>query len=521
MITPDLSSALLKCLQEIYSANPEYYFEFNSKLWTIFEEMGKFITSDFYLNQLCSLSSGSKMINQILEILKEIYLKNQTYYNLFDDNKSLEKFLNFLNMVLKSSRSAEGIFSISNPQKHLLDEKSVFDFIEELRLKANNQGSCNIYHDFLLGFIKYDLSDLHTEAHCRKSLEILEKFYLEKNADGMSLNELVIKLIKETSYLCCLRNKNEYVTVLIKNNKLPQQLWHFTVNQLIKILKCVLCKTTTTKTENNESEKKESQEESKLVNNNEVWEATITCFENIFKQSEGGYKNINRNLIEDLLKSCQEMEVLVINFIVNDLLPHSLKLKKEKQIKLLNLLDLGCNFDSSTISFNSTQNSNISKVCIENLFDLCRFKEKEDIQREFTGEDFEEYMKIKVKIAKMSTPILLKRCKEIFKVYFDEEMKQGIMPLNMSRKEDLKYVLESLISLDVYPNYHLVEESEIQVYTNKSSEEITIHDAIMRSKKSHLFTLMPFFSEFISCKDNEIKSIVKDIFKLINLQIKN
>ena len=43
----------------------------------------------------------------------------------------------------------------------------------------------------------------------------------------------------------------------------------------------------------------------------------------------------------------------------------------------------------------------------------------------------------------------------------------------------------------------------------------------MKSKKSHLFTLFPFFSEFIACKENEIKILVKDIFKNIYNQIED
>ena len=40
-----------------------------------------------------------------------------------------------------------------------------------------------------------------------------------------------------------------------------------------------------------------------------------------------------------------------------------------------------------------------------------------------------DYVKIKIKIAKMSTPILIKRCKETLKKYLDDEIKSGAMPL--------------------------------------------------------------------------------------------
>jgi hypothetical protein len=41
----------------------------------------------------------------------------------------------------------------------------------------------------------------------------------------------------------------------------------------------------------------------------------------------------------------------------------------------------------------------------------------------------DDYVKIKIKIAKMSTPILVKRCKETLKKFLDDEIKSGAMPL--------------------------------------------------------------------------------------------
>lgn len=518
LATSDLASALLKSLQEIYTSNPELFYQYYNQIWNIFEEFGKFISTDFFINQLCSMSSGSRMIYHVIEILKEIFVKNQTLYNVFAEAKSLERLLAFLVMLLKSARSVEGI-SNTNPQKHLMDEKAVFDFLELLNTQVKSQQACNTYHNNLLQFVKYDLSDLHSEAHCRRVLEILEVFYNNKSKDkDISLKELVIYLIKETSYLCCLRNKNEYVTVLMKNNKLPMQLWHFTVYQLVKILKVVLCNNAeldgSDKSINVLNDKEENKTPMVSGSSNEIWEAAINCFEILFKQSEGGYKNITRSLIEDLLKSCQEMEVLVINFIVNHLLPHSLKIPKEKQIKLLNLLDLGCNFDynSSSIS-GSVSSGSISKVCISNLFDLCSFK-NEELMRKEVKENADDYVKIKIKIAKMSTPILLRRCKEILKSYFDDELNYGSMPLQKSRIEDVKYVLENLKNLEVYPNYHIVEEEDPK--NKKLNEEPEMYDVIMKNRKSPLFTLLPFFSEFITTKNEEIKLIIKDIFKIVS-----
>ncbi len=44
-------------------------------------------------------------------------------------------------------------------------------------------------------------------------------------------------------------------------------------------------------------------------------------------------------------------------------------------------------------------------------------------------------------------------------------------------------------------------------------------DLVYKNKKSHLFQLLPLLSEFITSKENDIKMIVKDIFRLINSEI--
>lgn len=131
-----------------------------------------------------------------------------------------------------------------------------------------------------------------------------------------------------------------------------------------------------------ESNIKHSEEYNNKLNN--IWESSIRCFESIFRQSEQGYKNISRNLLDELLKSCQDMEIQIIYFIVNSLLPNSIRIPKEMQIKLLNLLDIGSNLDYNTmnnISQPSSGTSSISRVCIENLFELCKYRTEEALKK--------------------------------------------------------------------------------------------------------------------------------------------
>jgi hypothetical protein len=74
-----------------------------------------------------------------------------------------------------------------------------------------------------------------------------------------------------------------------------------------------------------------------------------------------------------------------------------------------------------------------------------------------------------------------------------------------------------LKNLEIFPNYlNYDDDPEFNKYT---LENINIMDLVMKNKKSHLFQLLPLLSEFITSKENDIKLIVKDIFRLINNEI--
>ena len=107
--------------------------------------------------------------------------------------------------------------------------------------------------------------------------------------------------ISQTKTIICFRNNSEYVLALLRESKADLQLWHFASEMLIKILKYII-------TTNNK----------KKIDINLIWEKLIEAYEYIFKQSENGYKIMtSKRNQEELIKSCQEMEISIINFIVN------------------------------------------------------------------------------------------------------------------------------------------------------------------------------------------------------------
>jgi hypothetical protein len=115
-----------------------------------------------------------------------------------------------------------------------------------------------------------------------------------------------------------------------------------------------------------------------------VWEHSVNCLESIFNYTGSILKasdnfNVSKNILEDLIRSCQEMNIQIITFIVNILIPNSFTIEKNLQSKLFTLLDIGCNFDlNSNIQLSS---SSFSRTVISNLFDLCKFKDEKTVQK--------------------------------------------------------------------------------------------------------------------------------------------
>ena len=80
-------------------------------------------------------------------------------------------------------------------------------------------------------------------------------------------------------------------------------------------------------------------------------------------------------------------------------------------------------------------------MCLNNLFELCKFKSDEEMKKEFEKNSIdginqneindrsENFISIRVKISKMCTPILLKRCRDIMKKYIAEGV--GTMMLTL------------------------------------------------------------------------------------------
>ncbi len=494
-LTPEIGINILKDLSEIYVSDQKLFCEHINQAWEILNNINLFLNNEEkYIKKYSSSIIGGKLISNLIETLKLIFSKRQ---NFKDYQKQLEELFKFIPELFYPTSFTEGNSINSNPQKVLRIEKEIFDFIDEL-INNSEKSDIPLILNLLLSFIEYNPKKCHTDALCRRAFESIEKIFLNYQNNEYLLNEVIPKIIEKIKPILLCRTNNESVSIIIRNTKSENKfLWNFISTEfIIKIIQKVIF----------------------YLKNEDIWEKIIQLFTEIFKQSESGYKMIDKLFIEELIKSCQEMEIQIINFIVNVLLPNAIYIGNSLQSKLLSLLDIGSNIDYKE---NSNSSLSISKMCLNNLFNLCKYKNDDEIKKEFEKisldginqneikEREQIFIKIKIKISKMCTPILLKRSKDIMKKYIDDEIKSGAMPLSRNRTEEIKFILDELKNLKIFPGCESEENNEITDFS----------EAIKKSYKGHLFILHKIFSEFITTKENDIKMLIKEIFKIISTEM--
>ncbi|KAI0773083.1 hypothetical protein BD413DRAFT_603507 [Trametes elegans] len=110
------------------------------------------------------------------------------------------------------------------------------------------------------------------------------------------------------------------------------------------------------------------------------------------------------------------------------------------------------------------------------------------------------------RIAALSLPSLLERCRMTLVTYAADESLRGNLPFPRAREEELLYVLRKLLSLRLWPgslwaalsesaSLYCVEQPDIDQSLSPSQ---LIADAVKRSTKAHLFHFYPIFCEIVS-----------------------
>jgi hypothetical protein len=78
--------------------------------------------------------------------------------------------------------------------------------------------------------------------------------------------------------------------------------------------------------------------------------------------------------------------------------------------------------------------------------------------------------------------------------------------------------LNNVKELEIFPHFYELKTAK---FKKEEEKEINTLNIISENKKIHLFYIQPILNDFIFCKENSIKSLVKDIFNefanIINL----
>ena len=619
-ISPKVAIKILKAIYLISQGNKLLFYKYLDCFLNIYNEMSTFISSEYFLKVFTKMSLESNMINEIINHLRLVFC-DKDYHPIMNNKDYFNTLFNTIKALIICSLNNEGKNAKKQTESLLKDEETIFNFVTEIQnlilkyiknlnktLKQkekeeknendylnnninkmeikidleeyeeeqnkeneiesdnNKENQVNtedilvLFSEFLNSYLIIDINNLHSEALCRKCLDLFVQFYTNELLPITVTKKTLPFFITKCRDLILLRQKTELVaTIFITKEEYNQKLkviknngktygnnfnndytnfimgemnelgtknyqkssynintennfsliWKYASDKMIKILTYIIV-------QNNKDKNYDK------YNIEEIWQVLIEAYDMIFRQRESIFKNLKKAYKEWVSNSSSEMKISIINFIVNVLLPNSLHIPKEMQIRLLILLDIGSSLESESNNESSgSVTSSISKVCISNLFELCKFKTPETLKREINDKNFnpDDYVKIKEKIAKMCTPILIKRCKEILKKFLADEIKSGSMPLTRSRLEDIKYVLDKLKQLEIYPEYNKIEEISGKKKEIHIENEQEIMNFILKKKKSHLISLLPLLSEFITTKENEIKILVKDIFKIISSEL--
>ena len=617
-ISPKVAIEILKAIYLISLGNKLLFYKYFDCFLSIYNEMDIFISSEYFLQAFPKMSVECHMINEIINNLRLVFCDKE-YHPIMNNKKIFNSLIITIKALIVSALNNEGQNAKKQTESLLKDEETVFNFVTEIQnliLKYNynlnkklekekdednninnltnnkinikidleeyekelnkekeidtnnneNEDEVKVediiilFTEFLNSYLIIDINNLHSEALCRKCLDLFVQFYTNELLPISITQKTLQYFIANCRDLILLRQKSELVATIFttkeeynqkskslkennktfgnnfnndynnfiidemieagiirnqrsnrynSNEKNYNFIWQYASDKMIKILTYVVI-------QNNKDRNYEK------YNIEEIWKVLIEAYDMIFRQRESVFKNLKKTHKEWVSNSSSEMKISIINFIVNVLLPNSLHIPKEMQIRLLILLDIGSSLEYESHNESSgSVTSSISKVCISNLFELCKFKTPEILKREINDKNFnaDDYVKIKEKIAKMCTPILIKRCKEILKKFLADEIKSGSMPLSRSRLEDIKYVLDKLKKLEIYPEYNKIDEMSGNKKEINYENGQEVMNFILKKKKSHLISLLPLLSEFITTKENEIKILVKDIFKIISSEL--
>ena len=511
--SPLISSNILKNIVDLEFLEEKLFLENLSSNWKIFDEIGKFIENDLFINNHAKTVNGEKLIEIIVETLRSIFTKLIGIINLDNDsklNEEIKKIILYSPKLFTALKYTEYNFIKANPKVLINTESYLFDLIELSGKNVKNNEILILVLNYMVSFISFELKNPHSEVLCQRSFECIEKIFKENEYIHFISNEeiakIILNIINNVIQIIKKRNDNEYLEHIIKSHKNDNKyIFNFLIDKLLyNIFSEIFFD----------------------IKDQIIIDKLIILLNELLNNEEKDYKEIKQEYKYELIKINEELEISVINFIINNLFLKSFFTKKELSDKILSIITHDKSYENNNDNKSIYKSLCIDNLSIKSLFEICKIKSKEEIIKEFEEikntykniennsnylNYIEKYYDERINLAKKSIPLLIKKSKEELKKYLNQIKNKN----NMDKHEEEKFK-NMLINLKEL-NYIYNEQDE-KNYDNHIMKEC------LKSKKGHLFMLHFILSEFINVTNNtDIINIIKDIFKVISeeLGIKN
>lgn len=445
--TTNIITAVLKAVKELINCpkvNALFFAKWGSS-WEI-------ITTLCNRLQVSTVNIPSKLIAVIIEDLILIY--SSEYSEPFQD-KSLHSLYLLLNSLLESTKMEPTLGNC----KLLQEQKEIFEFLDKLAgFLIAKKASLTSYLWFLLRLCKYDTQDLHSDALCRKALLSIESIV---NKEPTCLVPVITEVLVMFQGLLTLRFNNEALLLMNVTCKGSEPLYCAVCGSFLRVLPFIM----------------------KL----NCWDKMLEVLEQLLLPDEKVLSQLARINLEDMVCTSECLDIKVIEFIKESLIPASMNMQATIQWKLISLLDNGCeNYYQELRNCERIIEDSFSCACLSGLFELSRLRlpTPEEEEKKAVAED-----PVYLKVAKRTAPVLINRCKDLLKKFVNEEKVMGIMPLPKNRALELLKLLEMIKNLEI-------PEGAIE----------------RKGTKGHLEELFLPLTDLIIAKEPEVKEALREIF---------
>ncbi|OMJ78327.1 hypothetical protein SteCoe_21882 [Stentor coeruleus] len=445
--TTNIITAVLKAVKELISCpkvNALFFVKWNSS-WEIFTTLCNRL-------QVSNVNIPHKLVLIIIEDLNLIY--SSDYTEPYQD-KCLHSLYLLLNALLEATKLEATLPNC----KLLREQKEVFDFLEKLSgYLMKNKVHLSSYLRFLLKFCQYDTQDSHSDALCRRALQGLEEI---SDLEPTCFATVISELLNAYQPLLTLRFNSEALLLMNVTCKGAEPLYYTAEESFLKLLPYIM----------------------KL----NCWDKMLQVLEQIILPDEKTLNSLGKRDLEDMMRTSESLDIKIIGFVKEHLIPTSMNMQSNIQWRLISLLDNGCeNYYSQHFSIDSTEKESFSSTCLTGLFELSKLRQptQEEEEKKSVAED-----PVHLKVAKRTAPVLIKRCKEVLIKFVNEEKMMGIMPLQKNKEVELVKILQMLAKLEI-------PEGVVEG----------------KGKKGHLQELFLTLCELVIAKEPDVKEALREVF---------